>query len=465
MPKLSTPAPKRRDFHSFSFCRLFASASPSRFEFTQLDLLFLSLTITASVLTHFLAFGFPAVVIPDEVGYVSCLYSFHRHSFLADLQTPSLGRQLLYLGSLMAGYHFGAGQFEAGTRVSVGELQRLRFLPCLFGSLRAPLMFAAFRLLGASSLWSLAFALCVATDQALIAQSRFVLLDSFVTAFAALTILAIAILARRISGRRALFKALASAGFAAGATVAVRFTSNAGIFTIVIALLMHYPFMTAVSSALFAGAIALFLHLGSCVGHFQMLSLDSACQSPNSRLCRMIATKEITVFRLAVELFQAVFLATYRMPIDGPFASRWWSLVIMAVPRTSLWEKGDQRIWAIGSPVVWWGGLVGLLAWIGVALFKKKEWGSAWLIAGWVISYLPCVFTQRLSRDRYFIPLLYSLAAAAVAATAIAPKARIAPLLLIGGAVLCYWLYFPITYGTPIQSEKLKARMLQCWMG
>jgi dolichyl-phosphate-mannose--protein O-mannosyl transferase len=64
----------------------------------------------------------------------------------------------------------------------------------------------------------------------------------------------------------------------------------------------------------------------------------------------------------------------------------------------------------------------------------------------------------------YFIPLLYSLAAAAVAANAIRPNARVVPLVLIAGALACWWLYYPITYGTPIPKPALRKRVLPIWI-
>jgi hypothetical protein len=64
---------------------------------------------------------------------------------------------------------------------------------------------------------------------------------------------------------------------------------------------------------------------------------------------------------------------------------------------------------------------------------------------GWAISYLPFgLIARAMWNYHYFIPLLSSRGTGAVATNALAPNARVVPIILIAGAFACWWLYYPI---------------------
>jgi dolichyl-phosphate-mannose-protein mannosyltransferase len=175
---------------------------------------------------------------------------------------------------------------------------------------------------------------------------------------------------------------------------------------------------------------------------------------------------KISHIEATLTLIPQMLHSNFGISNNHDYSSPWWSWPFLGGLGTYLWAKGDRHLWTIGSPIVWWGGTIGLIVWLVVAIWKPRAvlW-SAWLVFGWAISYLPFGLIRRpMWNYHYFIPLLYSLATSAVVAEAIAPKAIVAPILLIVGAMVCYWLYFPITYGTPILDEQLKKRMLSCWM-
>jgi dolichyl-phosphate-mannose-protein mannosyltransferase len=131
---------------------------------------------------------------------------------------------------------------------------------------------------------------------------------------------------------------------------------------------------------------------------------------------------------------------------------------------TYLYVKDDVQLWTIGSPVVWWLGALGLVIWGFVAIRKKELWFTWWLGLGYAISYLPFGLINRVMWNyHYFVPLLYSLLMGAIAANALAPKAVLLPLIIIGAEIGCWFLYYPITYGSPIPLEALKKRMLRFW--
>jgi dolichyl-phosphate-mannose-protein mannosyltransferase len=160
-----------------------------------------------------------------------------------------------------------------------------------------------------------------------------------------------------------------------------------------------------------------------------------------------------------------MLISNLAIPDQHSYSSLWWQWPLMLGKGTYLWVDGDSQLWCIGSPVVWVVGFASLLVWPAVLYFRRKELlGSVWLLFGWAISYLPfCLIKRVMYNYHYFVPLLYSLVAGAVAMNAVAPAAIVAPIVLILIEIVCYWVWFPITYGTDIPHEQLQKRMLPQW--
>jgi dolichyl-phosphate-mannose-protein mannosyltransferase len=429
-----------------------------------IDCFFLTITTTVSVFTHLFMLGLPSSVVFDEVYFGNFTHYYHRGQYFFDIHPP-LGKELLYLGSKLSGYRYAEVYSEIGAPLAYSQIRRLRFWPSFMGSLRAPLMFLAFEFMGVSAWWSLAFGLFVATDQALIAESRYVLIDAYLSMFAALTIFLTAVIARRIKSRRLLVLAIVAVGVAAGCTVSVKFTGGGVALTVVAALVMHYPSHIGLGGAIMAGICGVVVLMVSFVVHFSLLTRRGpGCPYHELDFCLRLERGELSVFQATIDLIPRMLASNLGIVESHSYSSPWWSWPLLAGLGTYLWVKDQSQTWTIGSPIVWWGGTLGLVVWT-IAVFKnKKIIGTVWVIFGWAISYLPFAFIRRVMWNyHYFIPLLYSLGAAAVAANAIAPKARLVPLLLILGAFGCWWLYLPVTYGTPIAHDKLKKRMLPWW--
>jgi dolichyl-phosphate-mannose--protein O-mannosyl transferase len=134
----------------------------------------------------------------------------------------------------MSGYRYHEVYSQIGAPLNLSQIRRLRFWPVITGSLRAPLIFGVFKFLGVSSWWSLAFSIFVATDQALIAESRFVSIDS---------------VSHNVNLRQWL--AVMTVGIVAGSIVAVKFTEGGVALTVVLGFVIRgYPL-----------AVACFLHV------------------------------------------------------------------------------------------------------------------------------------------------------------------------------------------------------------
>jgi dolichyl-phosphate-mannose-protein mannosyltransferase len=236
-------------------------------------------------------------------------------------------------------------------------------------------------------------------------------------------------------------------------------------FTVIVALFMHYHIEAAVHYVDVILLTVLILLFGSFFVHLSMLNPEGRGCSFHPSLCEGLQNGSVNSVTAIKTIIRTMLERSLAIRATHEFASPWWAWPIMGGKCVLLWSQEDLRIWMIGSPIVWWGGTAGLLIWCFLALLDPDKilW-SAWIIFGWGISYLPFAFMSRpLWNHVYFIPLLYSLAASAVAAQVIAPNAVVAPLLLVALAAGSFWLYVPITYGTPIQPETFNRITLSWW--
>jgi dolichyl-phosphate-mannose-protein mannosyltransferase len=413
------PSPRIRpaQFEIFHFHHKFANPDLQPFSMTILDWLFFVATIGVSLFTHLFKLGWPANVVFDEVYFGNFTHYYANGTYFFDIHPP-LGKELLYLGSRLSGYHYKEIYSEIGARLNFSQIRRLRFWPCFTGALRAPLMFMTFKLLGVSPWWALTFALFVATDQALISESRYVLIDAYLSMFASLTILLTAFLASRINKMSTQLMIVIGAGLAAGATVSVKFTGGGVALTVALALMLHYPFFAGVGHVLIAGLCGLLVLFVSFVVHFLLLNhAGNGCIFHPPDFCAKLERRELGVFEAMTELIPRMLESNFAISESHSYSSPWWSWPFLLGLGTYQWVKDDCQTWAIGSPIVWWGGTIGLIVWCVAVSKNPNIIGTAWLFFGWAVSYLPFSLIKRVMWNyHYFIPLLYSLGATAVAA-------------------------------------------------
>jgi dolichyl-phosphate-mannose-protein mannosyltransferase len=431
---------------------------------TVLDWFLLAITMSLSLFVHRVNIGFPPVVAFDEVFFGTFANCYHNRVYFFDIHPP-LGKQLLYLGGRLSGYSFQEVYDRIGSPLDRTEIRLLRSWPCMAGVFRGPLIFVAVKIMGGSAWWALTAGIFVATDQAMVSESRLVLVDSFLLTFAALTICLTAMISRRIHSRIAMGLAAAALGIASGATVSVKFTGGGAALAAVAAILIHYPFPSAIAALVVAAGCGMAVLIGSFVMHFSMLKFPGpGCIHHTPEWCTEFAKGRINPWAAAVEVIPNMLAANFAISDSHRYASPWWSWPLMLGCGTYLWVDGDRRLWTIGSPVVWWGGALGLIAWVFVAPRKRRVRGSAWLAFGWAVSYLPLALIRRpLWNYHYLLPLLYAIVAGAVTANAMAPRAVALPILLSCAAIGCWAVYIPITYGAPISREALGRRTLPWW--
>ena len=434
-----------------------------KFNFSWLDWLFLGLTTSLAFTTHLWMIGKPDRVVFDEVYFGNFTHYYHTGQYFFDIHPP-LGKQLLYLGSRISRYAYNQTYSMIDAPLDYDQVKRLRIWPAITGALRAPMMFLTLRVLDVSSQWALVGGVFVALDQALIVESRFVLIDAYLSMFASFTMLMTAIMSRR--PRHAVLVAVV-AGIAAGGTVSVKLTGCGVALALVCGLFMSYPLIEAIKLSAIAGFTGIALFLASFVGHFMMFDKPGpGCKFHRRSWCARIAQGTLNPFTSTIELIRQMLSSNFAIQTQHSYSSKWWQWPLMIGKATYMWVdvKGDSRLWCVGSPLVWLSGTLGLLLWIGLVFKYRRLRQTTWVLIGYIISYLPFSLIARVMWNyHYFIPLLFSLIAGAVAADTLAPGATVIPALLIFIEFVSFGVWFPITYGTPITQKTFKRIMFPSW--
>ncbi|MFH1451133.1 MAG: phospholipid carrier-dependent glycosyltransferase, partial [bacterium] len=130
-------------------------------------------------LTRFWHLGVPAEVVFDEVHFGKFISAYFQHEFYFDIHPP-LGKMMI------AGFARIFSYEPASDFLQIGDSYDpliLRFLPAFFGSLLVGLIYLLARQTGITPKFAFFAGFLALFDNALLIQSRFILLDIFLLFF------------------------------------------------------------------------------------------------------------------------------------------------------------------------------------------------------------------------------------------------------------------------------------------
>lgn len=325
-------------------------------------------------------------------------------------------------------------------------------------------MYIILRLFDVSSYLSLAFSILLSFDNAFIVEFRHVLVDSFLTFFSMMTILFCAIFNRRPNK---IYLLAILAGIFAGCTVSIKLTGCGAALTLIITYFINYPISQSIILSFISGISGFAVFLGSFILHFSLLKKPGpGCPFHPPSFCKGLIYKE------KMDLFTNIFQLLYTM-LDRNFAidashhysSKWYQWPVMQGKGTYLWVEGKSSLWCVGNPCVWFLGLIGIFIYSISLFFSSKIRYTIWLLFGYCISYFPFARIHRvLYNYHYFLPLILTLIQCAISLNEFTSKSKYfsIPIIILGG--IGYVLYYPITYGTPIEPQNFHRIMFGSWI-
>lgn len=363
---------------------------------------------------------YPDSVVFDEIHFGSFASAYCcSHEYFFDVHPPH-GKLLIAGVARLLGYRGGLSFNHIGE--SYGDISPvpLRLAPALAGTMLPLIIFLLLRQLGASRAAAFFGGLLLVFDNALIAHTRIISLDSILltTTFGALGLY---LGAERAQTAR--WRAILSflSGCAVGMAVGTKLTGLAIAGLIGLCLLLQLrPRVGRAGIAqtlqragwLVSGAVLVYV-IG-WVLHFSLLT------EPGPGDIWGVPAGNLTTD--IVQIHGKLLSANANVSAPHPYGSPWWSWPLMVRP-IYFWNSSTfaARIYSIGNPVVWWGGtLLFVVVLVNLALSRvthptlqpvpERERPRFWLpIVGFVASYAPLADVSRvLFMYHYFTPLIFS---------------------------------------------------------
>ncbi|HSX01578.1 MAG TPA: phospholipid carrier-dependent glycosyltransferase [Candidatus Saccharimonas sp.] len=437
-----------------------------------------------AALTRFWGLFQPNAIVFDEVYFKTYAGDYLTGSYYFDPHPP-LGK--LLLGGLAYLFHL-SGPAVAGTDPAVV----LRLLPALAGTLIIPVFYILLRQLKASRAVAALGALLLLLDNALLVESRFILIDSMLILFG-LTAITLYLAARRRQGWPR-WRFMAAAAFCAGLAASTKWTGLAILGIIGLAWFVEYPplrtarrrFLTegatllVIPALVYVSVFAVHFHFLTRTGQgdafmsqrFQSTLIGSPYYDPHAKLS--FIGKFVDLNRAMHDAENSLRGATH------PYGSKWdtWPLMQRDVyywQGPSLANGRQGNIYLLGNPIIWWGILVTLI--LGALAYayqpgRFRRYSGVWLLLGvaYLANFLPFSQIDRVMfLYHYLYAFIFSLAAAVLALAVMTGwdqpstkfwhfSSRQSMLIYIGvaTAALAGFCYFaPLSYGWPLSQADL----------
>ena len=444
----------------------------------------LAILTALAFITRFWGVTSPKAVVFDEVYFKTYAGDYLTHSYYFDPHPP-LGKELLGLWAWLT--------HQSGTVLASGAPGvDLRYLPALAGALIIPVVYVLLRQLGGSRRVATLAAAAILADNAMLVESRFVLIDSMLVLFG-ISAVVVYLAARTRSGAK-YWLLLGASAFLAGMALSTKWTglTALGLIGLIwfydairrrasvwrdiagVAMLIMVPAVVYLS--VFAIHFALLTNTGQGDAfmpvQFQSTLVGNPNYNPAAR--ESFVDKFIDLNKEMQASEDSLRNATH------PYGSKWYTWPIEQRP-VYYWEgdsltNGNQgNIYLLGNPVVWWGTLIILAVLIGRASTDRKalkRWyfPTSVLGIGYLMNWLPFSLIHRVMfLYHYLYALIYSVALAALGLGIVAgwnaPSTRfwhfpsrgsrygyIAALVLLAAG----FIYFaPLSYGIPISPASL----------
>ncbi len=419
--------------------------------------------------TRFFLFGYPNQTVFDEVYFGRFVGNYFTGNYFFDIHPP-FGKLLIAGFAKLLGYNPTSSFASIGTVFNDNGYLILRFLPSIAGMLLPVIVYGIARELGLKNRTAFLAGLAIVFENALLAQSRFVLIDSLLLMFGFAS-LWLYLVWRRRKQWWLIVLAAASAGMAGS----IKWTA---LIFIVLPLFIEIVRWPGWRRLIKVSAVYLVIPLVLYVSFFaiHLTILDKTGDGDVFMSTRFQATLQgssyqntgqppITLWGKIIEANREMYAANARLTAGHPYGSKWYTWPFMLRP-ISYWVQGNAAIWLIGNPLVWWGSTAGVIALFLLVVTRKLnlvELDAALIVLiGFAISWLPFATISRVMfLYHYLIPLTFAVLATAVVINRFSLKAQSVIAVLIG---LCFVLFAPASYGIGISQQILNLRMwLPTW--
>lgn len=425
--------------------------------------------IVAGFATRFFLFGYPNQTVFDEVYFGKFVSAYFTGNYYFDIHPP-LAKLVLASFAALAGFQPTSSFSAIGTVFSDNNYLILRFLPSLAGALLPLIVYSLGRELGLKIRTAFFIGLVVVLENALLTQSRFVLIDSILIAagFASLWSYLVWRRSKKIS-------TLILGAVLAGLAVGTKWIALPFVVLPIIYEMLHLArplriIKLMASYALVVGALYL---IGFSI-HATMLNKSGDGDAFMSRAFQSTLegnqyanSTEYAPPGLAgkiAEINIEMYAANKRLTAGHPYGSKWYCWPLMIKP-ISYWVSGSAQIWLFGNPVIWGAVLASIITAIIGLLTRKvipRHRKSVWfLVIAFLICWLPFALISRVMfLYHYLTPLVFGIIIFGFLVDDIQQRWRLMMLVIFAIAFIAV---APLSYGLTITPLADALRGLPLW--
>ncbi len=154
------------------------------------------------------------------------------------------------------------------------------------------------------------------------------------------------------------------------------------------------------------------------------------------------------------------FMFTYHAGLEAthPYSSVWWEWILDLKPILyfrSYLENGQKSLFAaFGNPVVWWGGLLAMIA-MAVRAVKYRDGRALFILIGYLIQLIPWIIISRIVFIYHYFPcVLFMVMALSHVFNTIWERRRgrykLAVIGYTAASALLFALFYPVLTGVPV---------------
>jgi len=433
--------------------------------------------LTLSLVVHFLWFGTPNSAVFDEVHFGKFISAYFTHQYYFDIHPP-LGKLIEAGWGWLWGFKPGFSFANIGDVYPDHLYRALRFLPSLAGALLPLVIYGIARRLKLSVHAAALAGVFVALDNALLVQSRYILLDAFLLLFGFGAFYCY--LRFRDGGHPAL---LGAAGALGAAAAGIKWTGLTFLALIVIWEIVQsvrgiriHGFSALrrahVHRILSLVVIPVLVYTGAFVIHFALLTKSGPGDAfmsarfqhglEGSAYAEDATLQPLSFAQKFIELNAEMYRSNQRLTATHPYSSKWYTWPFMDRP-IFYWIKDNARIYLLGNPAIWWLSTAALMVIVinFVLSGLRRMDRTAMLLAGaWLMNMLPFIGISRVMfLYHYFTALIWAILMLALIVDS-SGRARRAFMPLAGLALVLFVFFAPLSYGLPLSE---KAYGLRVW--
>lgn len=451
----------------------------------------IALLLILGIATRFYHFGQPNQIVFDEIYFSKFVTDYSTGEYYFDIHPP-LAKLLMTGWAKVTGAEAPIDfDFKNIGREYTNDFYKyLRFIVSIFGACLPVIIYLFTKELSKNKMAAFLAGLFVVFDNAILTQSRLILMDVFLMVFGFLGLWLLLLARKKQAFSKSWLWLSVAASLSLTAGFAVKWTGL--IFIGVAGFILLFDWLKTKRGKVFFGQAGILLGVGFILYylifaiHFSLLPYSGegdAFMTPSfqktlisSKYHNDANIKPANTFSKFLELNKVMYTANANLKATHPYGSQWYTWSFLLRPIYYWFGAGEggvaSRIYLQGNPFIWWSGLVVFvywLFWLVGQLFKKIKDAEFFpillLVVGYAGNMLAYVFVNRVAfLYHYFPSLLFLFIGLGVFLAKYFSESKRVIIGFILIVIIFFQFFAPLSYGLSLSDEAFQERVwLNSW--